>query len=135
MRLCMRRLTCVCFLLAALTTCAAAQTNTRARRAQPPARADVPEAQAQANVNEDFELNITERHIVEHDFFASTSVALGDGEAPLVRIGVALGAQELDVLLRNVRGRVRFRASLEQIRRVLDARRAPAPPAAPPPVP
>lgn len=121
----------VCFIIVGLMTCAAAQTTTRARRAQPvaPAPAQVSTQTDQTNVDEDFELNIVERRITEHDFFASTSIALGEEQTLLVRIGVALGAQEIDVLLRNVRGRVRFRASLDQLRRVLDARRT-APPAA-----
>lgn len=113
-----------CAIFAALTTCVAAQTNTRARRTQPVAP---PVAQAATNVDEDFDLNIIQRRITEHNFFASTSVALGDEPSPLVRIGVALGAQEIDVLLQGVRGHVRFRASLEQITRIINARRAASP--------
>ncbi|MCA1616481.1 MAG: hypothetical protein LC800_20780 [Acidobacteria bacterium] len=60
-----------------------------------------------------------------------TSVGGGAGALHL-RVGVALGAERIDVLLRNVRGRVRFRGSLAALRRVLDAHRA-TPPAARPP--
>jgi hypothetical protein len=45
---------------------------------------------------------------------------------------VALRAQDIEVLLQGVRGRVRFRASLVPVLRLLDARRgaaAAAPPA------
>ena len=131
MRRAAQRFALACFILAVLIVCAVAQTNTRARRVQPPAPAP---AQTQANVDEDFELNIDQRRITEHDFFASTSIAIGDEQNPVLRVGVALGAQEIDVLLRNVRGRVRFRASLDQIRRMLDARRT-APPVESRPVP
>jgi hypothetical protein len=112
-----------CAIFAALTTCAVAQT--RARRAQPVAPSASPSTTN--NVDEDFDLNIDQRHITEHDFFASTSVALGDAQSPLVRIGVALGAQEIDVLLQGVRGHVRFRASLDQLTRIINARRGTPP--------
>jgi hypothetical protein len=122
---------------AALVICAlafvcAAQTNVRPQTT-PPVNAS---AQEQTSVNEDFELNIGERRITERDFFASTSVAAGDEQAQglSLRIGVAVGAESIDVLLRNVRGRVRFRATLAPLLRVIEARRA-APPAGTRPVP
>lgn len=84
------------------------------------------------NVDENFELNIAERRITERDFYASTAIESGaDGARGLsLRVGVAVGASEIDVLLRNVQGRVRFRGSLDALRRVLDAHREPtvAPP-------
>jgi hypothetical protein len=93
--------------------------------------------EARGEADEDFDLNIAERRITEPDFFASTEVSAGDAAARGLdlRVGVAVGAERIDVLLRNVRGHVRFRASLDALRRVLDARRA-AQPAndAPPPV-
>jgi hypothetical protein len=112
----------------------AAQSSTRARRPQSAAPPEQATKQTPTSADEDFDLNISERRITQHDFFDSTSVAVGDANAPLVRIGVALSAQEIDVLLRNVHGHVRFRASLDPVLRVLDARRKAAPPA-PPPVP
>ncbi len=120
----------VCCLLSVLPPLAAAQTNTRPRTTQPPGpQTTSPNTPAPINADEDFELNITERRITEPDFFASTSVAVGDERIPLLRVGVALGADGIDVLLRNVRGHVRFRASLARVQRVLDERRAqPAPP-------
>ena len=70
----------------------------------------------------------------------STTVSAGDeGARGLdLRVGVAVGAERIDVTLRNVRGSVRFRGSLDALRRVLDARRtaetvAPPPPSSPPP--
>ena len=65
--------------------------------------------------------------------FASTAIETdADNSRGLsLRVGVAVGAREIEVLLRNVHGHVRFRASLDALRRVLDARR-PATAATPP---
>lgn len=82
-----------------------------------------PPQRAGGDVNEDFELDIAERRIMEADFYASTAVGVSAGALRL-GVGVALGAERIDVLLKNVRGRVRFRGSLEALRRVLDAHRA-----------
>jgi len=127
----MRRLSLValvCFFTgAALPTLVAAQAQ-GTNQAAP--RAAVPE-----NINEDFELNINERRITEADFQASTAVELGGESADAgisVEIGVAVGASRIDVLLREVRGRVRFRATFDALRRVLDTRRSAAAPAATP---
>lgn len=108
--------------------------NAPARRLAPPASPGAQNAGAD-NVDENFELNIAERRITEHDFFASTAIETdADNSRGLsLRVGVAVGASEIDVLLRNVQGRVRFRASLDALRRVLDARRPAA--ATPPSVP
>ncbi|HKP72627.1 MAG TPA: hypothetical protein VJT82_06800 [Pyrinomonadaceae bacterium] len=122
--------------LAALPVVSVAQgdaSNTRTRRVSPPAQTNAPGTTtttgAQSNADENFELNITERRITERDFFASTSVGAGEESAHglSLRVGVAVGASEIDVLLRNVVGRVRFRASLDALRRVLDARRTATP--------
>jgi len=66
-----------------------------------------------SGADENFELNIAERRITENNFFASTeigTVAEAGGGVNL-RVGVAVAAERIDVTLRNVRGRVRFRAS------------------------
>jgi hypothetical protein len=75
--------------------------------------------------DETFELNITEKRITERDFAASTSVEAGEESARglRLRVGVELGASEIDVLLRNVRGSVRFRATLERVLDRINARR------------
>lgn len=77
------------------------------------------------DADETFELNIAERRITERDFAASTSVEAGEESARglRLRVGVEVGASEIDVLLRNVRGRVRFRATLERVLERLTARR------------
>lgn len=129
----------VAFVVACALACAA-QMPTRGRRAtttatQPatsttqPANAPTTNADLQratrGDADEDFDLNIAERRITEADFFASTSVETDDAQARglNLRVGVAVGAERIDVLLKNVQGHVRFRASLDALRRVLDARR------------
>ena len=100
------------------------QQNQPAPRVATPASPAAQNAGA-GNVNENFELNIAERRITERDFYASTAIETGAGESHglSLRVGVGVGASEIDVLLRNVRGNVRFRGSLDALRRVLDARR------------
>ncbi len=115
---------------------AAAQTSAPAPREAPVA----PQTTTTTTASEDFDLNIAERRITESDFEASTEVASGGegaGRGLDLRVGVMVRANSIDVLLRNVQGRVRFRASLEPILRLLNQRRAepsntPAPPATPP---
>lgn len=126
-----RQLAAACFILSTWPSLAAAQTATRPRTTTQPPAVPTTTTSAPVNADEDFDLNIGERRITEHDFFASTSVAIGDARIPLLRVGVALGAQEIDVLLRNVRGHVRFHGSLERVQRVLDERRAQPPPPVP----
>ncbi len=86
-----------------------------------------PDSTQRTQADETFELNITERRITERDFAASTSVEAGEESARglRLRVGVELGASEIDVLLRNIRGSVRFRATLERVLARLNARRAP----------
>ncbi|HJR08984.1 MAG TPA: hypothetical protein VJ842_17125 [Pyrinomonadaceae bacterium] len=129
------------FIVAALCVAVAAQeqrvpANSRERRVSQPSATTPAATNAQGDVNEDFELNITERRITEHDFLASTAIEAGEESARglSLRVGVGVGASEIDVLLRNVRGRVRFRGSLEALQRILDARR-PATTTSPPVVP
>jgi hypothetical protein len=120
----------------------AARASAQTRPADAPAR-DARGTAAQsrpappASADEDFELNIDVRRINEADFLAETSVSTGGAGGLQLKVGVALRARDIDVLLRNVRGRVRFRASLDAVLRLLDARRDAAPadqtPAAPPP--
>ncbi len=125
------RLTQILFLLAAAAALAAAQSNDRRRNeASNPAPANSNAASQSTNrtsADETFELNINERRISQSDFEASTSVEAGEETARglSLRVGVAVRADEINVLLRNVRGRVRFRASLERVLERLSVRRAP----------
>lgn len=128
--------TAALFIVACAVSCAAQSRIAQPAPAQPPATAQQPSSQiparaptgapARSDADEDFDLNITERRITEPEFFASTEVAAGDESARglSLRVGVAVGAERIDVLLRNVQGHVRFRASLDALRRVLDARHA-----------
>ena len=74
--------------------------------------------------DETFELNISERHIQEKDFQASTSleVATGSAKDVKVQVGVSVRASTIDVTLRNVTGTVRFRGSLQSILDLLQTR-------------
>ena len=100
-----------------------------------PRREAPPPSESRTNADEEFELNISERRITREDFEASTAVEVGDERVRGLdlRVGVALGASNIDVLLRNVRGRVRFRASLAPVLQRLEQRPPTRPaPASPP---
>jgi hypothetical protein len=85
-----------------------------------------PRAEARTSADETFELNITERHIVQKGFEASTSVEAGEESARglRLRIGVGIGADMIDVRLLNVHGQVRFRATLASFLERINSRRA-----------
>ncbi|MET0648580.1 MAG: hypothetical protein ABW208_18365 [Pyrinomonadaceae bacterium] len=118
----------MCFVLAAASTGALAQTQTvEAPAAAPP----LPTQEAGATADEDFELNIDVRRISEKDFHAETAVETDGARGLRLDVGVTLRASDIEVLLRNVRGHVRFRASLAPVLRLLDARRGT--PTRPPP--
>lgn len=139
----------VAFLLALLSVVAAAspafaQSATgNARDDQRPTtttgrnRSGADATHTRTTADETFELDIAERRITEGDFQASTSVETGDETARglRLRVGVALAASNIDVLLRRVRGRVRFRASLEPLLQRLKVRRLAAPTSTTPPAP
>ena len=142
------RIACACLITLACAVCVSAQQTAPARTQTPAAPAATPSPvasaaapppQARANADEDFELNIGERRITEENFEASTEAEVGDGgggggRGVNLRVGVAVGAEQIDVLLRNVRGRVRFRASLDDVLRRLGLqRRADAPTPTTPP--
>lgn len=86
------------------------------------------------NAEETFELNIDERRYSQDNFQASTAVGIrGAAENLNLQIGVALAAGRIDVLMRNVHGRVRFRGTLDRIIEILKNRQAPSPSAVSPP--
>jgi hypothetical protein len=124
------RLAQLFILVACAAATAQAQTGNQTNSAgQAPPAAAPPAATTQpgnrTSADETFELNITERRITERNFEASTSVETGEGSPHglMLRVGVAVRADEINVLLRNVRGRVRFRASLERVLERLNLRR------------
>ena len=106
-----------------------AQTRPAEPRAQDARRTTTAQAQPESpsSADEDFELNIDQRRINESDFHAETSVSTGDARGLQLKVGVALRASDIDVLLRNVRGHVRFRGSLDAVLRLLESRRDAAP--------
>jgi hypothetical protein len=82
-------------------------------------------ASAQSQTDETIDLNITERRIAESNYRASTSVEIGPDQTRGVwlRVGVGVFANNINVLLRNVTGRVRFRGTLEPVMRRINQRR------------
>jgi len=118
------------FASAACLSVAAFSADASAQTPAPPA----PTTRAGASVDEDFELNIDRRRITETNYQAATAVEAGGEGGLRLRVGVAVRADSIDVLLRNVRGHVRFRGSLAPVLRLLEARpavRQTQPPASP----
>ena len=106
-----------------------AHASAQTRHDDAPARSATAQATRpeSSTADEDFELNIDLRRINEGDFHAETAVSTEGMRGLRLNVGVALIASDIDVLLRNVRGHVRFRASLNPILRLLDAHRDAAP--------
>jgi hypothetical protein len=125
------RLVHIFLLVAGAAALASAQTASKSVQAT----ADAAPAAAQSDnrtqsntrtsADETFDLNISERRITERDFEASTAVSTNEERARglRLRVGVGVGAEEINVLLRNVRGHVRFRASLDRVLERLNSRR------------
>ena len=80
------------------------------------------------NVDETFDLDIDERTFTRENFEASTSVATNPSAGLDLQVGVALSAGRIDVLLRNVRGQVRFHGTLDRVLDAIGARLATSPP-------
>jgi hypothetical protein len=82
-----------------------------------PGQSEQTVAAARTKAEETFELNITERRITKSNYAASTSVEIDSRSARGVslRVGVAVSAAQIDVLMRGVAGHVRFKASLEPL--------------------
>jgi hypothetical protein len=79
--------------------------------------------------DETFDLNIAEKRITEENFQASTALDLATaGERNLrLHVGAVVTARRIELLLRNVTGRVRFVGDLGRVARVIDSHRAAAP--------
>lgn len=104
---------CSLFIVGIASSLASAQTP--GTSSQPNATQSVTEKQITADEN--FELNIAERRITETNFERSTAVEFSDSNDTGLHVGVGVGVQasRIDVRLFGVRGRVRFRASLQPI--------------------
>lgn len=118
--------------IAAFIICVASLCAAQGSASQPLAAKDTTDKSAQevrSSADETFELNITERRITERNFTASTAIEAGEESARglRLRIGVGVGAEQIDVLLRNVHGQVRFRGTLDRVLDLLNTRRAQGP--------
>jgi hypothetical protein len=92
-----------------------------------PGRTAPDDDRPRSEADETFDLDVTERRIIERDLHAATDVeAGGPDQGWNLRIGASASARHVDIRLRGIRGHVRFRASLAP---VLDPirRRDPAP--------
>ena len=80
------------------------------------------QTEVQSTANEDFELNISSERITETNFARSTSVGLTNNNRGSLRVEVGVGVrgEQIDVLMRGIYGRVRFRASLEALRQRIE---------------
>ena len=76
----------------------------------------------QITADENFELNIAQERITETNFVRSTNVEFTDNSRGNLRVdvGVRVSAGQIDVLLRGIFGRIRFRGSLAPIKQRLD---------------
>lgn len=119
----------MCIILAAASAHAGAQTRAGDVNAAAPPQSTQP---AGTVADEEFELNIEQRRIVEKEFHAETAVETDGARGVQLGVGVTLRASEIEVLLLGVRGHVRFRGSLAPVLRLLEARRAPRTSAQPP---
>jgi hypothetical protein len=77
--------------------------------------------------DEDFELNINDSRTTETNYKRSTNVEINEANVS-VGVGASVQAQRIDLFLRGVTGRVRFRASLEAIRRRIEQANQTRPP-------
>lgn len=115
-------------LISAFTVSGQESDSSRAKSPSIPAISALPQDPVgipteRTSADETFDLDIDERRITQQHFEASTSVGTEGAHGFNLRIGVELGAERIDVLLRNVRGRVRFRGSLERVLDILNMRR------------
>lgn len=72
----------------------------------------------------DEDLAITDRRIERENLHADVAVGIGGAGEPIeVTVGAAVDAERVVITMRNVFGHVGFRASLERIVDVINARR------------
>ena len=106
-------------LLCFLSICVSAQTKNENTNQQKDGRSTA-NSTTRTTANESFDLNISEKRIEETNFSASTEVATENADKTVsLRIGVSIGAGKIVVTLRNVRGRVNFRGSVEAINNLI----------------
>jgi len=109
------------FLIVFISTSSITHGQTPDLKPKPVAPVPAVPSQLSTSADETFVLDIDERRFVKENFEVGTAVGTGSGSSQLnVRIGVSLTADRIEVLLRNVRGNVRFRGGLNRILEILD---------------
>lgn len=95
-----------------------AQTKTGAPAQTAPTVPQVRTPLTESTVDETFELKIDERRYTQESFSAATSVANNPDETKVkLQVGVSVTTGRIDLVLRNVHGLVRFRGSLDRLRK------------------
>ncbi len=85
---------------------------------------------------ETIRLDFAEKRISERDFHAAKALRVGSGEAGIdVQAGASISARAIELVLRNVRGTVRFHADTSGLQRRVQplSPLSPAPPPSPTP--
>jgi hypothetical protein len=122
------RLILISLTLSASALCVLAQMPTPKGVQEDPDR----DSARRPSADETFELNIDERRFSRENFEAGTAVGTEEDSQGLnLQIGVSLAAGRIDVLLRNVRGHVRFRGTLDRVFEMMSNRRTPSAPSPP----
>ena len=75
-----------------------------------------------SQADENFELDIKENRVREQNYQRSTRVEIQG--SVMVGAGAEVRAQQIDILVRGVTGRVRFRASLGSLQGLIERARA-----------
>ncbi len=76
---------------------------------------------------ETFALDIAEKRIHREGFDASTALRVeSDGGGVALRVGASVSASAIDVVLRNVRGTVRFHADTRRLHALAQRARVPS---------
>lgn len=78
-----------------------------------------------SSVNENFELNIDSERIIEQDYKSSTSIDFGEDSPRSIslQIGSVVRANEINMHLQNIHGKVHFSGTWEPILQKLRSRR------------
>lgn len=77
------------------------------------------QTRGEGSVAKDLDLNITQERITETNFFRSTALDAAGNNDVTLHAGASISAGRIDLTLRGVIGRVRFRGSLGPLARLL----------------
>lgn len=70
---------------------------------------------SRTEIDEEYDLDIAEKHIDLGRLDASAALELHDGERLSLSVGVGISAEDVEITLREVHGHVKFRASLATV--------------------